>query len=182
MTQDTNTLKPCPFCGGSASTENHFGVRWWIQCDNLECGRTDGCEYPSPSEAIAAWNTRAPTQDSQPRACGEIGGCCNKECEVCYAPDPAPTQDSQQAELTELHWHEMLDRAGQMQHFFATSIADHFCAPHMEKEIEAAADALGALYQAIGIKRFDVAPEQAGSVQEPSQNAPDRLKTARKKF
>ena len=80
-----------------------------------------------------------------------------------------PTQDSQP---TDLHWHEMLDRAGQMQHFFATSISDHSCAPLLEKEIETAANALGALYQAVGIKRFNVAPEQAGSVPEPERKPP----------
>ena len=69
--------------------------------------------------------------------------------------DSAPTQDSQP---TELHWHEMLDRADQVQQYFATSIAEHSCAPRLEKEIKAAANALNALYQAAGVKRFDYAP------------------------
>ena len=50
-------LKPCPFCGGEAST--YSMETWWVShaCDCL--GKYVGTkEYATEAEAIAAWNTR----------------------------------------------------------------------------------------------------------------------------
>jgi ssDNA-binding Zn-finger/Zn-ribbon topoisomerase 1 len=54
-------IKPCPFCGCTASLEfEHF--KWWVQCDDLdECAVTDGCLYDSPQEAEERWNRRPTT-------------------------------------------------------------------------------------------------------------------------
>lgn len=54
-------LLPCPFCGAKVATEDQFGNEWWVQCTDLDCGRSDGRIYDTPAEAIAAWNRRAAT-------------------------------------------------------------------------------------------------------------------------
>ena len=62
MTQDTNTLKPCPFCGGKPFLRDFGG--WEIHC---YCGIQMILETPEQAPLIPAWNRRAtPTQDSQP--------------------------------------------------------------------------------------------------------------------
>jgi hypothetical protein len=51
-------IKPCPFCGSTASLEVDK-LKWWVQCDDLEnCSVTDGCLYDSPIEAETRWNRR----------------------------------------------------------------------------------------------------------------------------
>lgn len=52
-------IEKCPFCGSVASVEYNFGTHPWVQCDNLECGATDGKEYDTEIEAVSAWNRRA---------------------------------------------------------------------------------------------------------------------------
>ena len=67
----TESLKPCPFCGGSVKLESAMGGyeemhgqrRWWgVKCRNtLNLGGTCAIEQiPSASKeaAIARWNTR----------------------------------------------------------------------------------------------------------------------------
>ena len=61
-------LKPCPFCGGEAKTEQveriHYGTVYRVGC------HTDGCRgwwyesvlYRTEAKAIEAWNTRTPEQ------------------------------------------------------------------------------------------------------------------------
>ena len=61
-------LKPCPFCGGEAKTEQveriHYGTVYRVGC------HTDGCKgwwyesvlYRTEAKAIEAWNTRTPEQ------------------------------------------------------------------------------------------------------------------------
>jgi len=55
-------LLPCPFCGNSASVQSQFGREYWAQCNDLECGATDGKLYGSEREVITAWNRRALSQ------------------------------------------------------------------------------------------------------------------------
>lgn len=48
-------LKPCPFCGSTATLQCDA----WVACDNDNCG----CELTisiNAEEAIAQWNTRVP--------------------------------------------------------------------------------------------------------------------------
>lgn len=53
-------LCPCPFCGSEADMQNDFGVDYWVQCKNLECGAVEGSIHSSPAPALARWNRRAP--------------------------------------------------------------------------------------------------------------------------
>ncbi len=66
-------LKPCPFCGGNARMLRHelgimgrSGYDWWhaIQCQrcNAAVGYDDN-RYRDKSDAIRAWNTRAPSPE-----------------------------------------------------------------------------------------------------------------------
>ena len=58
-------LKPCPFCGGSASVEfDEFGESNWHTVMCMECYAA-GPEKESHAEAIATWNTRAPVRAKQ---------------------------------------------------------------------------------------------------------------------
>lgn len=58
-------LLPCPFCGGRASTRKidarGFHVTWDVYCLNFECWCIAHIGALTEAEAIAAWNTRAPS-------------------------------------------------------------------------------------------------------------------------
>lgn len=54
MTEKTQKLKPCPFCGGKAKITGH--LLYEIKC--ARCRVTLPQRYES--DAIAAWNRRAP--------------------------------------------------------------------------------------------------------------------------
>jgi Lar family restriction alleviation protein len=56
MTDTTNALLPCAFCGGEAQTDLVVGYRFIIEC--FDCNATTR-DTDSPEEAIAAWNRRA---------------------------------------------------------------------------------------------------------------------------
>jgi len=58
MSQELN-IAVCPFCGSEADLQSDFGREHWVQCENLDCGATNGQEYKHPAEAIEAWNRRA---------------------------------------------------------------------------------------------------------------------------
>lgn len=57
MTDKTNALLPCPFCGENANfgTRPNEKTRWSVHCDGCTAYRTGGTEV----EAIAAWNARS---------------------------------------------------------------------------------------------------------------------------
>lgn len=57
----TLKLKPCPFCGGEAVTENHHNryTDWWeVKCTDCSTAMNERYEYEF--EAVEAWNTRKP--------------------------------------------------------------------------------------------------------------------------
>lgn len=53
-------LKPCPFCGGEASTFEDYGhsSAWEVGCFNGNCRVEPHVWEKTKVEAIAAWNTR----------------------------------------------------------------------------------------------------------------------------
>lgn len=59
----SETLKPCPFCGGAGHVSHSFG-KWYAACE-ASWLRGDGCavgpftHFESREAAVAAWNTRA---------------------------------------------------------------------------------------------------------------------------
>lgn len=62
---DETTLLPCPLCGGEAETFNPFPNvegTWCVLCS--ECAAATGFEQ-TEAEAIAAWNTRTATTDTE---------------------------------------------------------------------------------------------------------------------
>lgn len=64
----SETLKPCPFCGGEARAERTDGTKhleligWQVRCISSECrvvACTDWCA--DKSEAVTLWNRRPET-------------------------------------------------------------------------------------------------------------------------
>ena len=53
-------LKPCPFCGGKASSVEDYGhsSAWEVGCFNGVCRVEPHVWEKTKAEAIAAWNTR----------------------------------------------------------------------------------------------------------------------------
>lgn len=68
MTEPTDALLPCPFCGGAASLHNDTDSPcWFFGCSNSACP-IEPCHYAdTEAEAIATWNRRTP-QPTQPQA------------------------------------------------------------------------------------------------------------------
>ena len=68
-------LKPCPFCGGEAVTENHHNryTDWWeVKCTDCSTAMNERYEYEF--EAVEAWNTRKP-MDLIVEQLHNAGGC-----------------------------------------------------------------------------------------------------------
>lgn len=61
----TDALKPCPFCGGSASLVEAVG-EVWARCD--VCHSANALSTNSREKASDAWNTRAALAAPQPAA------------------------------------------------------------------------------------------------------------------
>lgn len=59
----SESLKPCPFCGGAATLQKSKHKAPWFQ---VTCNEENNChmaplvEYPVEEDAVKAWNTRAP--------------------------------------------------------------------------------------------------------------------------
>lgn len=59
----TDTLKPCPFCGGKSVVTKWFSVManprpdWWVASCVFGCGKSS--EEQAEEFAVAAWNRRA---------------------------------------------------------------------------------------------------------------------------
>src|SRR6478752_5403125 len=66
-TKPADALEPCPFCGRAAAMQTQYGVDFWAQCMNPECGCTNGEVYQGSSQyAARAWNRRAPKASAVP--------------------------------------------------------------------------------------------------------------------
>ena len=56
MKEQSNELKPCPFCGGEAKLRRYGDSAYcYIECSQCEIG---AYFYDTKAEAIAAWNRR----------------------------------------------------------------------------------------------------------------------------
>ena len=51
-------LKPCPFCGGAAVSEDHGDNGWFCGCTNDKCEIRPSGWWDSESEARRYWNKR----------------------------------------------------------------------------------------------------------------------------
>lgn len=61
----SESLKPCPFCGGKAylsKLKTTVNIRFFVVCGNTKCiasaDQLFGKRYYSENEAIEAWNRR----------------------------------------------------------------------------------------------------------------------------
>ena len=62
----SETLLPCPFCGGEAELCTWYGggehceTVYTVMCDNDNCPMdVKTFDFPTEAEAVAAWNTRS---------------------------------------------------------------------------------------------------------------------------
>lgn len=53
----SDQLKPCPFCGSTATMRGGSDRASWIICDNKKCSATQGLEL-SGKNAVQMWNHR----------------------------------------------------------------------------------------------------------------------------
>ena len=96
MTESAQKLKPCPFCGQPAATKmsdgwHAAGCTTYMAPGVLCYGQSIALQYKTESEAIAAWNNRAPTEAAAPEGC----------------PTDEDTRDAERYRwLREQHWNE----------------------------------------------------------------------------
>lgn len=69
---ESETLKPCPFCGGKATRTTMRKFKY-VSCENSDCSMVveAGALFSREEEAIAAWNTRAGEQAAYERGKAE---------------------------------------------------------------------------------------------------------------
>ena len=67
----TDTLKPCPFCGGEAKCIEFYGLYHVICCDCHIAGQ----DCSTRENAVSAWNTRQIEEDSDKKIGHLIGTC-----------------------------------------------------------------------------------------------------------
>lgn len=61
MTEPTDALAPCPFCGSAASLHNDTDSPcWFVGCSNSACPIEPHHYADTEVEAIATWNRRTP--------------------------------------------------------------------------------------------------------------------------
>lgn len=62
----SNTLLPCPFCGGEATISDggYSGEKFLARCRELSCPAASGFIRKTHDEAIAAWNRRAEPENN----------------------------------------------------------------------------------------------------------------------
>ena len=67
MTDTSEQILPCPFCGSIPSIDNistsyrpNSPPLWGIRCENNNCESEAAISSESKTEAITAWNTRTP--------------------------------------------------------------------------------------------------------------------------
>jgi hypothetical protein len=81
---DMTPLKPCPFCGGSATRHELHSVPFAAGCCNEDCPVRPCACGDTQAEADAAWNTRAfPEESSNTRA---PDGLQDWPCSLCGYP------------------------------------------------------------------------------------------------
>lgn len=70
----TTDLKPCPFCGETASIVRVPSnvIRWVVICDDDKCAARGSLEHGT-ADAIAAWNRRVPTDEALDRISCALG-------------------------------------------------------------------------------------------------------------
>lgn len=75
-------LKPCPFCGGEAETENRRNryTDWWeVKC--TDCNASINERYDWEFQAVEAWNTRKPMDMVEAELESiKTGGDCRHKC------------------------------------------------------------------------------------------------------
>lgn len=68
----TDTLKPCPFCGGKATCVEFYGEYHVLCCDCHAAGQ----DCSTRENAVSAWNTR-PIEDELDKKNGYLIGTCH---------------------------------------------------------------------------------------------------------
>ena len=94
----SNTLLPCPFCGGGAELrEWSSGTHYYrVECVDLEYCDCHGVSYSTAEEAIAAWNRRAQPENEPLVRCGEcIVPIADCPCVMCNAETDFPVLAAQ---------------------------------------------------------------------------------------
>lgn len=93
-------LLPCPFCGGQAAIVKFqaAGGLWWMgECQEPSCDAA-GTAFTTKAEAIAAWNTRQPTQSDALRDLVATLWCASG-CSCCRDDDAWEKASHELAEL-----------------------------------------------------------------------------------